>query len=193
MKGIPGFVIACAVLLAPAAHGQGANPAGANPVTPGIETGRPTEDTANVQDQIFLRQLSVGNTAEMQLGNLAEGRAAATAVQEFAKRMIADHDTAQERLQRVARDKDVPLPGELDMDHEVVRDQLQDLDGEAFDESYIRAQIVDHQRAVQLLQYQIGLGQSEDVRTFAKETLVGVMRHLELARAIHAELTGAAP
>jgi putative membrane protein len=193
MKSVLGFVLAGAVVVSPVAFSQGANPAGANPATPEIETGSPAEDMVNVQDTNFLRQLSNGNTAEVQLGNLAADRAAAASVQDFAQRMISDHEMAQNRLEMLAGSKEVPLPTELDPDQRAVSDRLQELEGEAFDVDYIRAQLVAHQRAALLIQYQIGLGQSEEVRSYAKETLVNVLRHLEAARSIHAELTGAAP
>lgn len=193
MKSVTGLMFAGALLLSPLAHSQGANPAGANPATPDIETGMPIEDMVNVQDIIFLREFFLGNAAEVELGNLADGRAAADEVQQFAQRMIEDHGMAIEQLEALARSKDVPLPGELAPHQQAVREQLESLQGDAFDVGYIRSQITDHQRAVQLLGYQIGLGQSEEVRSFAKETLPTVLRHLELARGVHADLTGAAP
>ncbi len=193
MKSVTGWMFAGAVLLSPLAYSQGANPAGANPATPDIETGTPSVDMVNVQDIVFLRQFFLGNSAEVELGHLADGRAMNEGVQEFAQRMITDHGMVIGQLEALARGKDVPLPGELAPHHQAVREQLQALEGEAFDVAYIRAQVTEHQRAVQLLGYQIGLGQSEEVRTFAKETLMNVFRHLELARGIHADLTGAAP
>jgi putative membrane protein len=173
--------------------GQSGNPAFADPSTPGIETGRPAEDKANASDHVFLRAAAVGNRAEIETGNLAERRAQEDSVKAFASRMVADHQGALRRIETLARGSETPLPRELDMDHQVVLSQLQETPADAFDVAYVRSQIVDHQRTVQLLQYQINNGQSDQVRTFAKEMLRPVMEHLELAKALHSELTGAAP
>ena len=178
---------------ASAAHAQFGNPAFANPSTPGIETGKPSADTANTTDIVYLRQASVGNRAEVEIGNLAGERAAAASVKDFARRMVDDHRRGADSLRDLAGDKDTPLPRELDMDHNVVLSQLRELNGAAFDIAYMRAQIVDHQKTAQLLSYEIGGGQSEAARRHAQESLPMVLEHLAMAKRIHAELTGAAP
>jgi putative membrane protein len=175
------------------AWAQGANPAFANPATPGIETGKPEGDILNAADLGFLRAAAIGNRAEADLGKLASEKASAAAVKEFGRRMAADHGTALESVQKLARASETPLPREPDLDHRVVMQQLQEAESGAFDIEYIRAQVAEHQRTTTLLIYQIGAGQSEQVRDFSKETLVHAMDHLAAAKAIHAELTGAAP
>ena len=144
-------LIALSVLAAGAASAQApppptGNPAGANPATPAAETGRPARDTANAQDMLFLRQMSLGNTAEVSLAELAKGRAASDGIKSFAARMASDHGGADKRLRPLLQRHDVPARRDLDTDHQVVRKQLEGLRGEAFDTAYIRSQIVDHQR-----------------------------------------------
>ena len=107
--------------------------------------------------------------------------------------METDHDAALNKVQSLARATGTPLPRELDLDHQVVIKQLNDVEPSAFDIEYIRSQIAGHQRTAKLLEYQIGAGQSEEVRDFAKETLVGVMEHLTMAKDIHAQLAGGVP
>jgi putative membrane protein len=183
-----GGTLACAC-----AWGQGANPAFANPATPGMETGKPEGDVLNAADQGFLRAAAIGNRAEADLGKLANDKATNAAVKDFGRRMAADHGTSLESVQRLARTSGTPLSREPDLDHRVVMQQMQEAEPGAFDLAYIRAQVAEHQRTATLLIYQIGAGQSEQVRNFSKETLVHVMDHLAAAKAIHAELTGAAP
>jgi putative membrane protein len=175
------------------AWAQGANPAFANPATAGIETGKPEGDVLNAADQVFLRAAAIGNRAEADLGKLASEKASAAAVKDFGRRMAADHGTTLDSVEQLARAGETPLPRELDMDHRVMMQQLREAEAGAFDIEYIRAQVAEHQRTATLLIYQIGAGQSEQVRNFAKESLVGVMDHLAAAKQIHAELTGAAP
>jgi putative membrane protein len=87
----------------------------------------------------------------------------------------------------------VELPKDLDAEHDAARKQLQALNGTAFDLRYVESQIKDHQKAAQLLIHEIGSGQHTAVRQYAADTLPAVMEHLEHAKNIHAELTGAAP
>ena len=181
-------VLACRV-----AGAQGANPAFANPTTPGIEIAKPEGDTLNTADQTFLRAAAIGNRAEADLGKLASEKGSAAAVKDFGRRMATDHGTTLDSLQKLARANETLLPREPDPDHRVVMQQLREAEAGAFDIEYIRAQVAEHQRTATLLVYQIGAGQSEQVRNFAKETLVHVMDHLAAAKQINAELTGAAP
>jgi putative membrane protein len=84
------------------------------------------------------------------------------------------------------------LPDELDPDHQRQRAELEELEGAEFDLAYMRGQIVDHQKTVQLLIWEIGSGQDAEIQRFAAATLPTVLRHLEMARDLTAELKGEA-
>jgi putative membrane protein len=66
------------------------------------------------------------------------------------------------------------------------------MQGDAFDQDYIRGQITAHQETAQLVEYEIGSGQDWRLKAFASQTLPVVMQHLEMAQKIAAQLTGAA-
>ncbi|TIT42294.1 MAG: DUF4142 domain-containing protein, partial [Mesorhizobium sp.] len=74
------------------------------------------------------------------------------------------------------------------VEHERQRAELEKLYGAKFDIAYISGQITDHQKTVQLLEWEIGSGQDADLQHFASETLPTVLDHLQLARDIKAEL-----
>ena len=57
----------------------------------------------------------------------------------------------------------------------------------------MQGQLVGHQKAVILLQYEVGQGQNGELQRFAAESLPMVIGHLEMARAVMDELTGAVP
>jgi putative membrane protein len=169
------------------------NPAFANPDTPGLLAGKPRADVPNTTDTVFLKQLAIGSRAEVELGRLAQERSSHAGIDDFGQHMVKDHSAANGKLASVARAAKVELPETLDAEHEAVRGELAALRGEAFDLRYLESQIKDHQKAAQLLIYEIGQGQHAGTRLFASETLPAVMAHLEKARALHAELTGAGP
>jgi len=165
-----------------------ANPTFANPDTPGLLEGKPAPDAVNITDVVFLKQLAIGGKAEIELGKLAIGRHAASGVESFGQRMVKDHGEANSKLASLARSAGVELPRDLDAEHAAVRGELSALRGQEFDLRYIDAQIKDHQQAVQLLIHEIGSGQHEGVRELAANTLPRVLEHLEMARALHAQL-----
>jgi putative membrane protein len=53
--------------------------------------------------------------------------------------------------------------------------------------------VQDHQKAAQLLEWEIGSGQDTQLKSFAAETLPVVLQHLQMARNLQAQMTGKAP
>jgi putative membrane protein len=65
--------------------------------------------------------------------------------------------------------------------------------GADFDIAYMQGQLVEHQKTVQILQWEMSNGQDANLQRLAAETLPSVLGHLEHAQAIMAELTGTVP
>jgi putative membrane protein len=183
-------VLAFAVLPA-AAAAQIGNPGFFDPATRFESPGVPAPNQSNATDKLFARLAAEGGLAEVTFGELAAGRAGAPAVGDFAARMVDDHGAANERLAGIAEASGIPLPDALNAEHAWMRDRLEALEGAAFDLAYMRGQVVDHQKTVQLLVYEIGQGQNAELQRFAAEVLPTVLGHLEAARAIVGELAHA--
>jgi putative membrane protein len=193
----PGAAVLMALLIGTAGTSfaqQSGNPAVSAPDSPKPRDAPAPADKPNTVDQIFTRQAAIGGMAEVELGKLAASRAQNDAVKRFAKQMVDDHGKSNEKLLRLGRDNGALLPKSPDRDPDVkaVREQLEKLRGAQFDAAYIAAQIGDHQQTAHLLEHVIGSGQDARVKAYAIETLPAVMRHLEMAQAIQATLTGAA-
>jgi putative membrane protein len=180
-----------AVLIGGTAAAQMGNPAVVAPGTPQAAPGIPAPHETNNTDRLFARLAATGGKAEVDLGQLAAQKATATSVKQFAQMMVEDHSKANAKLAELA--KAIALPAGLDPDHQAVRDKLEKLAGAAFDAAYILAQIEDHQKTVQLLQWEIGSGQDAPLQKFAAETLPTVLRHLRHAELVAAERTGLTP
>lgn len=182
-----------AMLMAGAAAAQMGNPAGVEAGTPQAAPGTPAPHETNNTDRLFARLAATGGKAEVELGQLAQSKAADAAVKEFARMMVQDHGKANDKLMELAKAADIPLPAELDPDHRMLREKLERLSGEDFDIAYILAQIEDHQKTALLLEWEIGSGQDGPLQKFASETLPTVMGHLRKAQFAAARLTGQAP
>lgn len=178
------------VLLASASFAQEeTNPAGMSPDTAGKEMAKPSPDGANTQDKLFVRQAALGGQAEVELARLAQKRATDPAVRQFADRMVEVHSKSNQQLLKLGKGLSPDMPKQLDAEHQAVRNELDKAQGQTFDLAYIAAQIQDHQRTANLLQWHISTGQNEPLRKYSIQTLPEVMDHLEQAKATYAMLT----
>jgi putative membrane protein len=169
-----------ATLMATPAIAQISNPAGAAPDTKEQAAGVPAPRQANQADRTFAVQISAGGMAEIELARLAEQRSRTDAVKALARRMIQDHSKANEELGSLSSRDHIALEQGLDLEHAEDRDRLASLNGTLFDLEYLRLQQQDHQRAVQLLEYEIGSGQDMDLQHFASRALPVVFAHLQM-------------
>lgn len=179
----------CTLLATASLAQETANPAGMSPDTPGKEMAQPAPEGSNTQDKLFVRQASLGGRAEVELGTLAQKKATNDSVKKFADRMVEVHSKSNQQLQRAGRGLNADLPKDLDPEHQAIRNELQKATGQTFDLAYISAQIQDHQRTANLLQWHISTGQNEALKKYSMETLPEVMEHLENAKQNFALLT----
>jgi putative membrane protein len=188
----PLIIVAAMGLAAPAAAQLG-NPGFVMPGTPQIAPGVPAPNHANTQDRLFARLLAAGGAAEVDFGRLAGSKAQSEAVKEFARRMVQDHTKANGELASLANAAQVPLPRELDPDQKDMRTKLESATGAVFDLTYMQGQVIDHQKNVILLQWEIGQGQDAPMQQWASATLPVVLGHLEMAKSLLAELAAQTP
>lgn len=167
------------------------NPAGASPDTVQAPPGVPLPRRPNAADRGFARMAAMGGEAEVALGRLANQRGQFGAVKEFAARMVADHTLANEQLTTLAQAGRIALPKEPGASYREMLARLERAEGKEFDLTYIRGQIADHEMTAQLLAYEIGSGQDEQLKAFASQALPVVLQHLRMAQRIDAELSGA--
>jgi putative membrane protein len=189
----PLIVLMLLLTLALPSAAQTGNPAGVMPGTRERAPGVPAPRETNLQDRLFARLMAVGGKAEIDFGRLAQGKSENSAVKEFARRMVQDHSEANGRLEQLAGQAGIPLPADLDPDHKNMRAELDNATGRAFDLAYMEGQVVDHQKAAILLQWEIGQGQEAELQQYAAATLPTVLAHLDLAKNLLAQLTGQGP
>ena len=71
-----------------------------------------------------------------------------------------------------------------------MRSTLESTSADAFDLAYMQGQVVEHQKAVVLLTWEVGQGQDAPLQQWAAATLPVVLGHLEMAKTLVAELSG---
>jgi putative membrane protein len=186
-------MIAAAIgLTATSAAAQMGNPGFWGADTKMEKPGVPAPHQTNNTDRLFAQLAAAGGMAEVEFAKMTLQKGRAKSVKDFADMMAKDHSAANDKLRELADAAKIPLPEDVTPDHTEVKKRLDGLEGAAYDVAYIKAQIVDHQKTAQLLTWEIGSGEDAQLQRFAADTLPKVLRHLEAAQTIHAELTGAA-
>lgn len=139
-------------------------------------------------DGHFVQEAAVGGLMEVQLGRIAQNKAASDDVKRFGQRMVADHGRANERLKTVATQEGIPVPDTLPPEKKKAVDQLAGLSGAAFDKAYMAHMVEDHREDVATFQREAGKSGDTPVKQFAAETLPTLREHLELAEATAAKV-----
>ena len=148
------------------------------------------KSTLSSPDRKFMEKAAEGGLVEVQLGNLAKGRASSQEVKDFGARMAQDHSKANDELRELASSKGVTLPSSLDREHQKDFDKLSRLRGDKFDREYMEHMVKDHQKDVKEFQKASREVKDPDLKSFAAKTLSVVEGHLQIASRTEDALKG---
>ncbi len=137
-------------------------------------------------DYRFLASAARGGMEEVQLGQLAEQKAANTAVRDFGQRMVTDHNKANEELRQLASQKGAMLPTQLSHLENYRVEHLQKLSGPDFDRAYAKDMVKDHQKDVREFEKASRDLTDPDLKAWAQKTLTTLQQHLQLAQNLDA-------
>jgi len=133
-------------------------------------------------DADFIKEAAMGCMMEVQLGKMAQDKAASDAVKQFGKKMEQDHTKANDELKKLAADKGVQIPTALDKKHQNKIDKLAKASGADFDRQYMSDMVSDHKTDVKEFQKQADKGKDSDLKNWAGQTLPTLKEHLQLAQ-----------
>jgi putative membrane protein len=137
-------------------------------------------------DASFYKNAAEGGMSEVEVGKLAQGKAASQQVKDFGAMMVKDHGAANEKLQALAASKNVTLPSSPSMGQKAKSTELNMLSGETFDKSYIESQLKAHRQAIALFKKEIATGSDADAQAFATAALPTLRAHLKAIKLIAA-------
>jgi putative membrane protein len=143
-------------------------------------------------DRKFVMEALKGGMAEVELGKLASERAANDGVKQFGKRMADDHGKAGSELMKLAQDKGLTAPSELDSKHARLRNKLAKLSGAEFDRAYVDEMVKDHRQDVKEFRREADKAKDPDVKAFAAKTLPTLEDHLKQVEGLQAQVKGTA-
>jgi putative membrane protein len=120
--------------------------------------------------------------AEVELGKLAQQKAASDQVKQFGKKMADDHQKANEQLKTLASKKGMTLPADMTSSDRREYDKLQKKSGADFDREYMKEMVSDHKKDVKDFESAAKKADDADIKSFASTTLPTLQQHLDLAQ-----------
>jgi len=141
-------------------------------------------DSDKFSDQHFVKHASGDGLAEVNLGRLAEQRAANPQVKQFAARMVRDHNQANQQLLQMANQQGFRPASTMDEQHTKLMEKLGKMQGSDFDSAYMKHQVEDHEQAVKLFEKASKEAKDQSLRNFAAQTLPVLREHLQMAKSI---------
>lgn len=183
-----------ALLAAGPALAQLGNPATFAPgSTPQRQPGVVVAHEPNTQDRLFVQLMTSANLGEVAVGDLAVKASGTRAVRDFAQKMRQSHSEANEKLASAAKAAGIPVPTAPMDDEQAVLARLESTEPAWFDATYLQTQLVGHQKAMQLLLWEINNGQDPHLVQLAAATLPEVMQHMAIVQLLLSEHAGVAP
>jgi putative membrane protein len=149
-------------------------------------TGSSNSAALDSKDRKFIEKAAQGGMAEIELGKLAQQKAASDQVKQFASRIVDDHSKANEQLKQIASSKGVAIPSDLDRSTRREIEKLQKLSGAKFDREYMELMVSDHKKDVKEFQAEAKSAKDSDIKNFASSTLPTLEQHLDLAKSTQA-------
>lgn len=137
---------------------------------------------ANPTDQSFATKNEQTNLAEITIGQLALQRATSTAVKDLATKTIADHKSAQSKLQTLAKSLNISLPTAPNAQQQSQAAQLKSVSSTDFDSTYLQIQLAGHQLSIADTNTEITGGSDTGIVSYAKGYLPVAQMHLNMTQ-----------
>lgn len=178
------LAVASAWALSAAAQGTQGTPSTQGSSAPGATTAPSRAASSDVSrgDRAFAEKAAQAGLMEVELGRIAQQKAASDPVRQFGARMVEDHTKANNELKQIAARKGIELPTTLDGRHRRDVDRLARLSGAEFDRAYMDHMVDDHRKDVKEFREHAEDGKDADLRAFAAKTLPVLQQHEALAR-----------
>jgi putative membrane protein len=113
-----------------------------------IEVRQDSDEIAD-DETAFIRTAVSDAATEIEAADLADDRAGSSEIRDFADRVRDEHRTIMDDAAEIADDNGVPAPqAPTDDDEMALIDDLEDLNGDEFDETYLRAFVHDQRAAI---------------------------------------------
>lgn len=129
-------------------------------------------------DRTFVAMVSQGGMFEVEASKVAEQKAAAQDVKDFATSEVHDHTLVGDKLKSISKAAGVPTADALNTEFSGKLSHLKSLSGAAFDSAYMQDMSVIHAKDGAAFAKEAKGGGLADYKAFAAETHLIVLRHI---------------
>lgn len=139
-------------------------------------------------DMKFVMEAASGGLLEVELGNYVAQTGSSPDVKSFAQRMVTDHSKANQELMKLAEDKQIKLPKEMNKKHMRTYQRLKGMKGADLDKAYMKEMVKDHKDDIKAYSNEAKKGRDPDIKAFAANTLPILQEHLKLAQDVQKKM-----
>jgi putative membrane protein len=132
----------------------------------------------------FASKAASGGMMEVELGRIAQQKAASQRVKDFGAMMVQDHTAANDDLKSRVSSLDVALPSMVNDEDKKEMDKLSKKYGKDFDKAYMNMTLDDHKKDVAEFRKAADKCTEPSLKDFASKTLPVLEKHLDSAKAI---------
>ena len=138
-------------------------------------------------DQAFVAKVSQGGMYEVEASKLAERKAVAQDVKDFATSEVHDHGLVGDKLKAISAKANIAINGKLNAEFSGKLSHLDTLSGHAFDVAYMESMADIHAKDGAAFAKEAAETGNPDYKAFAAETHVIVLRHIGAIKAAPAK------
>jgi putative membrane protein len=184
MKNLSYFLIAAAMMGIMSCGNDSAN--SSNSVDAAVDSNKKeleAKDSTELKpDAEYAVMAANGGMLEVELGKLAQTKAASPKVVEFAKMMVEDHSKANKELMEIAGAKFITLPAILDNKKQKDYDDFAKMDKKDFDKAYTDYMVKDHKEDIDEFKKEAQDGKDPELKAFAAKHVPILEHHLQMAQ-----------
>lgn len=136
---------------------------------------------ANFDKEKFIKETAQGNTAELNIAQVATQKAQDPAVKDYAQKLVTDHSKMGDQVKEIAQKEGITLSTEVDSKHQKMIDHLSGLSGAEFDKAFAMHMVKDHKKDIDMFKKAAASDDSQ-ISEFAKNTLPTLQEHLRTAQ-----------
>lgn len=142
------------------------------------------DSRTNFSDSAFAELASMVNVAEIAASQIIIDSSADSTMMAFAEMMIADHTAAQQQLQTVASQFGLGTSNTLNQEQQELINSMLALKSPALDSLYIYAQVVAHDKAIDIYKNHGGHGLQRNLKFYTYDLLPVLTSHLQQAQTL---------
>ncbi len=155
-----------------------------NPWTPPNQSATSNQNASSKLtsgEQQFMKKAAQDDLAEVELGKLAQQKASASEVKQFAQEMSNQHQQNLDKLKDVAQEENVQLPTEPNAQASKEKQKLDKLSGKQFDQRYTAYEAREHKQDIATFQRAERTAKDPALKSYISQTLPTLKQHEHMA------------